>query len=75
MVRCSVYFKDTTLNMDDSTLKNCIANNDGGCVFTDENSQMRLTNIGFENGKAENNGGCVYIHQFSNDIMLYSHRY
>ncbi len=66
----SVDFKDTTLNMNDSTFENCVANNDGGCVFMDENSQMRLTNIEFENRKAENDGGCVYIHQMSTDISL-----
>ncbi len=59
----SVYFKHTTLNMNDSTFENCAANNDGGCVFMDENSQMRPTNVEFENG-------CVYIHQMSTDISL-----
>ncbi|MCP5014250.1 MAG: right-handed parallel beta-helix repeat-containing protein, partial [Ketobacter sp.] len=55
----SVYFKETTLNVNDSTFENCTANHDGGCVFMDENSQMRLTNIEFENGKADNDGGCL----------------
>ena len=66
----ALYFKDTILNMDDTQFENCTADNDWGCLFMDQNSQMRLTNTEFESGKAANNGGCVYIHQLGNDITL-----